>query len=312
MNEGIFIFNTSPISLEETEIKGEKKDFLKGFISTDDIDLVNDIVTQKCLDSMINQLKSRTVKLDFEHESFRGETDLDMAVNKTKIPLGKRVDWQRKANGVEVTWELNPTWKQVNSKGDIVRDYKDIKFNLKNGFFDGFSIAYIPTLTEEAMIDGKSIRLLNDLNLLNVALTGNSINPKASVLEIFAKSLNYLKDKDHNHTSDKLTKLKENKMSEDTQKQDQAKPEETSKEESKEEANATTTEDSKTEEATAEPAKENPEVKALKDQLDKTNKELAEIKAMLKKPVRKGISEQSKEVEAKSVETTTGPLDYIC
>ena len=44
--------------------------------------------------------------------------------------------------------------------------------------------------------DGKSIRLLDDLNLLNVALTGNPVNPNASMTSVMAKSLEFMKDKE--------------------------------------------------------------------------------------------------------------------
>ena len=51
----------------EVEIK-EGEVMLDGFISTSDKDLVNDIVTDNCLKSMLTQIRERNIKLDLEHE----------------------------------------------------------------------------------------------------------------------------------------------------------------------------------------------------------------------------------------------------
>lgn len=197
---------TGNLKLEEKEVKGQKKQYIKGLITTNDKDLVNDIVTQKCMDSMTKQIKDRTLKLDFEHETFSGETEQEMEINKTKIPLGKRVDWQRKKDGIEVEWELNPTWKQINSKGEVLTTYNDVVYNIKNGFYDGFSIAYYPTQTDTKNVKGEEIRLLDDVNLLNIALTGNPVNQEASLTEIMAKSRDFLKNKEKPEQKDHSAK----------------------------------------------------------------------------------------------------------
>ena len=84
-----FIFSSGPIELKE---EGENF-FVEGFISTSDLDLVNDIVTKDCIIDMADQMKERTVKLDVEHESFRGNTDLEREINKTIIPVAKIDDF---------------------------------------------------------------------------------------------------------------------------------------------------------------------------------------------------------------------------
>jgi hypothetical protein len=358
-----FIINSGNLRLEEVEVKGEKKDYVKGFISTDDLDLVNDVVSQKCFDSMMSQLKDRTIKLDFEHEAFRGDSNMEIEINKTKLPLGKRVDWQRKSNGVEVTWELNPTWKQVNSKGEIIHDFKDIKYNLKNGFYDAFSICFIPRDAKNQNIDGKDIRLLDDLTLLNVALTGNAVNPKATISEIFVKSLDSVKEgpgghkpdgtgpngrgkgpgkgkadgsgleeeeteeteekkkkkekKDHSHND--IIKLQGGKKMSEEKEASQSEQQEESKEKS-EEVNTSESEEKSEDENQVDAedespevtSEENAEVKSLRTQVDALSKDLAEVKALLKKPVHKGQVSDMKEAEAKSLETSyKGPLDAI-
>ena len=310
---------TGNLELEEKEVKGQNKQYIKGLISTNDKDLVNDIVTQKCMDSMTKQIKDRTLKLDFEHETFSGETEQEMEINKTKIPLGKRVDWQRKDNGIEVEWELNPTWKQINSKGEILTNYEDIIYNIKNGFYDGFSIAYYPTSTDTKNIKGENVRLLDDVNLLNVALTGNAINQEASLTKIFAKSRDFIKNKEDSYSNlneterssesklNKEGKMAEEETQEQEPKESQEASKETSKETSKEEPKEETQTQEKPEEK-SEVAEVKSEIKSLKDDNESLKKELAEIKSLIKEPQRKSVQEGKSEQKSEE-EKNSKPLE---
>ena len=170
------------------EKKSEKEVYLIGFISTTEPDLVNDIVTLKCLESMMEQLKDRSLKLDIEHSNFNGDSKEDVEVNKTLIPAGKIfaeeseiVEVQTK-NGIvhklKVKSMLNPNHK----------DFIATKGNVEGGFLDAYSIAYIATKTYKKQIDGKTFRFLDELNLLNVALTGVPINPGASNEDVQLKN----------------------------------------------------------------------------------------------------------------------------
>ena len=69
MEEMEFRFSSGPIELKE-----EGKNFyVEGYISTSDLDLVNDIVTKNCIVDMGEQMRERVLKLDVEHESFKGD-----------------------------------------------------------------------------------------------------------------------------------------------------------------------------------------------------------------------------------------------
>jgi len=331
--EEIFVLNSGDLDLEKIEVKGQSKVFLKTTITTGDKDLVNDIVTEKCMESMIRQLKDRTIKLDFEHEAFRGESLTETEMAKTRIPLGKRVSFERGMKGVDVTWELNPNWKKFDSKGDVVYDFKSVVENVEGKFYDGTSIAYIPTKTKQVKSnDGSDIRLLDDVTLLNVALTGNPVNTHASVNEIFMKSLDYLKKssgekEDEEEDEEELKKKKcPKKKSHLIKFNQEAKMSEEQEAQEKPEAEAPAEAEAKEPEQKDEPAKpeaeaeaEAPveaeggegeaEVKALKKQVDAQAKEIQELKAALEKPQVKGKQEQMKasKTEAKAIE----PLDLI-
>jgi len=187
---------TFSFSTDSIELKSEDgNEYVIGYISTHERDRVNDVVTKNCMLDMLSQFKDGRIKLDFEHESLRGETDLEMALNITRIPLGKSISAMYDGTGISVKFMLNPEWKKLDQKGNVVMDISNIKNNIKSGMLDAFSIAYIPTKTafREAK-DGIKERLLDKLNLVNAALTGNAINIGARMTDIMLKSLDHMRD----------------------------------------------------------------------------------------------------------------------
>lgn len=186
--EASFTF-TTPLTVNEVIIKGEEHLFVEGDISTNDIDLVNDIMTKECQDSMMKQILERNMKLDLEHEAFKGKTHEEKEINKTKIPAGKLIDATVK--------NLGQDRFSTRVKGEINRhnpNYASIKGNLKEAYLDAFSVAFLPTDITHAQREGKSVRMLNDVKLLNVALTGNPCNTKAQLTEIFTKSMDAVEE----------------------------------------------------------------------------------------------------------------------
>ena len=210
--EPVFVFYSDTLQHKSVDTKSGKKYYVEGYISTGDLDLVNDIVTKGCMDDMTEQFNNRVIKLDFEHEAFRGKSNTESMINKTRIPLGKAVDRNRDENGVKVKWELNTTWKKFDEKGNVVMNFDDVWSNIKNQYYDAFSIAYVPTRTASSSKEGKDIRLLDKLNLLNVALTGNPINPgaRATMSAVMAKSLEYMKGHESMHYEAKPYKKSQN------------------------------------------------------------------------------------------------------
>jgi len=343
MEEPKFIFTSEPILLKA---EGENF-FVEGYISTSDLDQVNDIVTKACLLDMAEQMKNRTIKFDVEHESFRGKSDLDREVNKTKIPVAKTDDFLMDKKGIKVRAMLNP----YSSRFD------EVKGSINGGFLDAFSIAYVPVKSVIQEKNGQSVRLLDKINLLNVAFTGNPVNTEAKMTNVFAKSLEFLEEKEKGpgghkpdktgphgrgdgpgegradgsggeeedeededkkkkkpskkniHKRDKLNlKEEKNKMGdeEETKLEESTESTEETEEETKDEEG----EESK-EEGSDDEAEENPEVKALKEEVGSMKKELTEIKALLKKPVRKSKVEVEDKSENFVEEKSQNPLDLI-
>ena len=180
-----FIF-TRPF---EVETKGDEV-FLDGLISTSDRDLVNDVITENCLKSMLEQIRERNVKIDLEHESFKGDTDEQREINKTLIPVGRIIDGLiEQRNKLRVKAKLNR----------FHRRFEEAKGSIMDKHLDAFSIAFIPKKVHFENKGGETIRLLDDLTLLNVALTGNPVNTYAQIKDIMLKSMDSLtgdKEKD--------------------------------------------------------------------------------------------------------------------
>ena len=189
MNQEASFTFTTPLNVNIVQLKGEEHLFVEGDISTNDIDLVNDMMTKNCQESMQKQILERNMKLDLEHEAFKGDTHEEKEISKTKIPAGKLIDATVK--------DLGKDRYSTRVKGEINRhnpNYASIKGNLEEGYLDAFSVAFLPIDVSYKTIDGKKIKMLNDVILLNVALTGNPCNTKAQLTDILTKSMDAVEE----------------------------------------------------------------------------------------------------------------------
>lgn len=170
------------------ELKDNGDLLIKGDISSTDKDLVNDICTLNCLESMKSQIEERNMKLDVEHEAFRGNSTEEKEINKTRIPAGRMFNpkIRKKSNGYALSVEAT-----INQH---MERFKEIKGSIVDKFLDAFSIAFIPTRQKTVVKDGEQVRMLDDVALLNVALTGNPVNTAAQMYEIVAKSIESLEE----------------------------------------------------------------------------------------------------------------------
>lgn len=196
-----FTFYGDGLQWKEVNTKAGRTYVVKGHASTSDPDLVNDIVTENALKSMLDQARQRTIKLDFEHEAFRGSSEEEKAINITKSPLGKATNVMLDEKGLVMEWTLNPDWKARDNEGRVTKTFKEVWNEIKGGFLDAFSIAFIPVKTAMKKVGDKTMRMLDDLQLLNVALTGNPINPAAKMADVMAKSVAASNDITDSHSS---------------------------------------------------------------------------------------------------------------
>ena len=325
--EASFTF-TTPLNLNVVEMKDGEHLFVEGDISTNDIDFVNDIMTKDCQKSMQKQILDRNMKLDLEHEAFKGDSHEEKEVNKTKIPAGKIIDATIK--------DLGKGRFATRVKCEINRhnpNYKSIKGNLVEKYLDAFSVAFLPTDISNEQREGKSIRMLNDVILLNVAMTGNPCNTKAQMAEVFVKSMDALeeykkrkaedptiegmlevKNKSHSTVkSEDITKLhkKNSKMTEE----ENDKETETDEGSNAEEGESSDDVEAKSVEMLKSISNELKSMNEKYDVVAKDNvamkEELSKITAALKQPVHKSLNTNTKEDDDKKVEAEKKSVDPL-
>ena len=298
-NTKSYTFFTDEVGYEEIETKGGKDYFVTGYISTKGRDLVNDIVSENALSQMLSQINHKNIKLDVEHEAWREE-------NPSIVPVGKIIEAKKDEKGIFVKAILN----RAHSR------FKEVWDSVKSGFLNAFSIAFKTTSYVHKVVDGVKTRVLNGVELLNVALTGNPVNPECKMTEVFTKSL---KDMEEFKMAENIVEKKDDEVQEQPAEEpapvaEEAPAEESEAEEPAEEPEAEA--ESEAEEESAEEEAAEVEQKAL-DRITKLEDDLAdaktEIKSLTKKlsePIFKDNVEtlDKEQVVAKG---TYSPLDAI-
>jgi len=309
-NSSVFFFK-----IDNLEVKSSDEYVVEGNISHPNIDLVDDVMTLKCQRDITEQIKSGNIKLDYEHEAFRqrdGESEKDAELNKTINPLGKIVDGVLDEEGAtRVEAILNKNWVKTDPRGNVVKTFSEVWEEITNGFLDAFSVAFIPEKSYMETIEGKTIRKLDKVRLLNVAMTGNPVQPRAQVTaygvqEAMVKSLDSLGG---NKMPEEQTKTYEDLESSIKELKNEMSS-------LKEELNSKSEEETKEEKSQA--TEEVTEIKGMIKELSEELKSVKEdFKAKMEQPVEKSqhtnIEEQnSQEAEQKSQNSKeVSPLDIF-
>jgi len=288
-----YTFYTDEVGYERIENKGGKDYYVTGYISTKDRDLMNDVVSEEALSSMLSQISHKNIKLDVEHEAWREE-------NPSIVPVGKIIEAKKDEKGIFVKAILN----RAHSR------FKEVWESVKSGFLDAFSIAFKTTNYVHKVVDGVKTRVLNGVELLNVALTGNPVNPECKMTEVFTKSLKDMEDI-------KMVEEVIEKKDEEVQEQP---AEEATEEASTEESSEESSEEAEPEaEAEPEPEAEaegEVEQKALaritklEKDLDKAKTEIKSLTKKLNEPILKDNVE-TLDKEQVAIKGNVSPLDAI-
>jgi hypothetical protein len=327
MEQTQFIF-TAPFKVSVETKDGNENVFLDGLASTSDLDLVDDIVTKNCLESMDRQARERNIKLDIEHEAFRGNSVEEKEINKTKIPAGRII-----SSSIEPLGEERWGWRIKSVLNPFTKRFNEIKGSILGGFLDAYSIAFIPTKVKMVKKGGKTIRMLEDATILNVATTGNPINTAAINREVFMKAINsideYKAEKESNpkieeklcvkntHLNEDLKRLKLLKGGEEMGKEEEGKKaeeeqeeeEDEEEEEKKKKASKKSNDEMKSQLSAIE--KDMSEIKSFVADVKSIKAEMAEIKALLEKPNLKGMAQQQRANSDQAQVKSFSPLDMI-
>lgn len=171
-------FNTVNLSDMHVYLKSEgneKNYYVEGFIIDDEVDSDSEMVPVSTQDAMVADMKSRVIKLDVEHERFLKDP--------TTKPIAKIVDAKRvNVDGVSkihVKCVLNTARK----------DFKSVWKELKSGMLDAFSIAYNKIKTHVEQVGSKTVKILDEIDILNVTITGTPVNRGATISKAYMKSV---------------------------------------------------------------------------------------------------------------------------
>jgi HK97 family phage prohead protease len=252
--------------------KGDKKYIVEGYVSTIDEDLSEESVTMSAqrdiYDQIMQRVNSATVTGDQEHEIYMSEDEVFI----DSIPKIKFIDARITDKGVWVKAEINQHHP----------DFKSVWGSVKDGFLNAFSITFIPLEAIKKKVGDRWKSFVNRLNLLNITLTGNPMNPNATFQPVMKNALNGLKDSFETHDTnngDKMTDVEKK-----TQEQEVASPETTT--ETVEKVDEVKSEDKVEEKPTEaeEKVEDAPavETKTNNTEISELKKELSDVKAQLK------------------------------
>ena len=161
------------------EFKSEDgKYYFKGYLSTPDLDYVNDLVTPDCMKDMVSQIqngaegKIRSIKGSENHDVY-WKQDPQM------IPISRLTGASLDSKGLMVEGIFNSEHP----------DFQKYWNQIQNGFYDGLSIEYAAKDFAYKDMSGKKIRILNKVELKGYAHTPRPANPFAKLTDFFVKSL---------------------------------------------------------------------------------------------------------------------------
>jgi len=261
-----FTFHTDALNYEAIEVKGETSHYVSGFATTTDIDIANELVTEKCMKSILGQIQGKSIKIDFDHEVWRDSEGNILNKPKNLIPLGRVMKAElRKAPhgklGVWIKAKLNSAYPEFNR----------IWTSVKQGFLDAFSIAFKPIDVVAKSVGDKVVKMLDNVHLLNIALTGVPVNEFAKLDQVVVKAL---KEFDEVGEMPEDVKVKsEDEAPEETPEAPEEKAEEKAEEK---------VEDQPEEKKEEEPKEEKAEEPELKSIVNGIQSELAELKSGMK------------------------------
>lgn len=292
--------------------KGKKEFYVEGYISTTDKDLADEVLSMSAQHDILEQTMNRSIKFDTEHEIWYDKDGNENSKPTNNLPIGKIISSEIKGNGVWVKAELN----QDNPR------FKNIWESIKKGFLNAFSVSFYPVEAIKRKVNDLTESVVNRLNLINVALTGNPCNPSATFTPVMKSAINGFmnsfdtnqNNKEDDNMSDKEVDNKTEEVQE-TEAKEPVKVEEPVKTEepvAKEKVEVTS--DKHVDGTTKEVELKNiaslkADIDALKAEVKALKEENAEKEKKLNQPINKSIVE--KDTVNKTKESEYNTFDYI-
>jgi len=167
------------VESELLEFKSEGgKHYFKGYLSTFDIDNVNDLVTPECMKDMLDQINSGVSGFV---RSIKGSPDHDVyhMGDQQRVPISRITSGRLDNKGLFIEGMFNEEHPE----------FKSVWNQVENGFLDGLSIEYKPMDFAYRNIGDKKVRVLNRVRLSGYDHTPRPANPYSKLTDFFVKSI---------------------------------------------------------------------------------------------------------------------------
>ena len=107
-NQKEYKFTTDKFDYANVSVKGkkEKNAYVTGYISVPEVDIYNDLVTINGLKSMLRQIESSTVTIDFEHEAWRDDNSILPVAKIVEAKVDDRGLWVKAMLNKSIEWGL--------------------------------------------------------------------------------------------------------------------------------------------------------------------------------------------------------------
>jgi len=287
------------------EVKSEdgksKNYYIEGHISTIDPDSANDIVTEQGQDSIVDEIEAKDITMDIDHESFRNSDGTMSKRDLNKIPVAKIIESKRTALGTYVKAMLNNDHPL----------FSNILSSIKNGFLHSFSIAYHVKDFVNKVLNGQQFRLLNQLELRNVGITGNPVNANATFsISLKSRLKKMVEEENTINLEASIAEIKSSivSLSESFKTSNEALVSELK---SLSEAKAEKPSEEEEEEDDEKKKKDEAETKSLQEKVESQASEIADLKSKLSEPVQKAAVEQKSTLEVTETVANKGFEAYI-
>lgn len=219
-------YSDEKISFKEDD-KGEF--YSEGFVATTHPDRVNDVLTKKAIEKIVDSINNRTLKPQAGAASDRHD---NIKQNDNDLPLaGRAISAETR---IMDHGHFGAFIKTHHHKHHP--KFEEIKYDVEKGYYPGYSIEYTSHDTGTTMIGDKEYRLLDAENIelegYGFASLRNIANPKAEITDYGYKEIANIEKQEEN----KMTEKKEDIVEEKPVKEEASAEEKATEEESSEES----------------------------------------------------------------------------
>lgn len=269
----------SQFKLVEVKSENGKDYYIEGYVSTTDPDFVNDIVDKDGQKATNREINDSDITMDEDHSEWRDpKTGKLYDGKKNKYPIAKVIDNKLDYKGTWVKAKLNKFHPEFKER---------ILPMIRDKFLHSFSIAYKVKNSSNKLINGVKYRIIKDLAIANIAITGNPINKNATfnmALKSFPKMV-------EEKIKELETQVAELKSTNETLTKENSELKSTNEELTKEKEDAQKDDEKKTEDEKTEMKSFSDKIDSLETAVEKLSKENAELKSFVESPQLKSIVE---------------------